>query len=92
MKNFSTFIPVVVATGLFAISAVSANATKSGAEQLRELMRPHAYIGGGVSQAARVATGNPNILVLDRRHSIGDIYSCTYTFRINPQRRILECD
>ena len=66
---------------------VEANAR--GKRQLKRLMRPHVGIIP-VTRAARAATGDPNIQVIDRRYSWDDVYTCSYMYRGN--RRLLVCD
>jgi len=51
----------------------------SGKERLYRLLRSHTRAGNPITQSVRDATGNPDIVVLDRRS--GDYfgsYSCSY--------------
>lgn len=61
---------------------------RSGAAQLKRLLNPHThYIA--VTRAARAATGNPNIRVIDRR--TGDsVFRCS--FLTVQGKRALICD
>ena len=87
----STFIRLAIAGAMLAGAAGSASAyVASGEEKLKKLLRPHAYYGQIVTGDIRAATGDPNIVVFDRRHIWGEIYSCNYiTYR---GKRALVCE
>jgi hypothetical protein len=62
----------------------------TGEQKLQKLLRPHAYYGQIVTDDVRAATGDPQIVVFDRRHIWGEIYSCNYmTYR---GKRALVCE
>ena len=66
------------------------NAASNPAAELQKLLRPHAFYGQRVTDAIRAATGDPNIVVIDRRSQWGEIYSCNYTNLRG--KRALVCD
>ena len=75
------------------VSAVSAGAqSNSGAAKLHMLLRSHTSVGQRVTQDVKNATGDPHIQVIDRRHTFGEVYRCSYSYRGNPRYRILVCD
>jgi hypothetical protein len=84
-------IRLTLAGALLAFFAGSASAyVATGEQKLRKLLRPHAYYGQIVTDDIRAATGDPNIVVFDRRNIWGEIYSCNYiTYR---GKRALVCD
>jgi len=81
-----------IALSVIALGSSGAFAERSGKQQLQRLLKPHtSYIR--ISKAARRATGNPNIIVIDRRgHSVrgGAISQCSFLKRYG--QRILACD
>ncbi|MGB7285452.1 MAG: hypothetical protein WBC71_00805 [Salaquimonas sp.] len=88
----ATTMSLAIGFAILASSAMSASAAQSGAAQLRALMNSHVYMGQRFTQAARNATGDPHIQVIDRRHTFGEVYRCSYMFRGNPRYRYVECD
>ena len=90
------FVPFVFAATLAVATvapiqpaiAQSVDQRASGAVQLRQLLRTHIYNGFPVSRAARAATGDPNITVIDRR--TGGASQCSFLNRFG--RRILQCN
>ena len=83
----------IMAIGALALLVVPANAQlvdprASGAEQLRQLLRSHLFSGEPVSSAARSATGDPHITVIDRR--TGGVSRCSYLYRRG--ERVLYCN
>ena len=77
------------------VSAAPAQAqyiTQQGAARLNFLLNTHVYAGQRVTQDVRNATGDPNIIVVDRRHTFGETYRCSYAYRGNPRYRYLVCD
>ncbi|MGI9399693.1 MAG: hypothetical protein ACR2O0_00440 [Rhizobiaceae bacterium] len=102
MRNIAIFIATMffVSPALAGDAAVSKTAplimaqlvTGTPQQKLQKLLRPHAYYGGRITDDIRAATGNPNIPVIDRRGTWGEIYSCNYVFmRGNQQGRTLVC-
>ena len=87
---------------LFAIAAVTAmsfttlpgsaaglvDLSADGKTQLRQLLRPHIPQGKFVSRAARAATGDPDITVIDRR--TGGVSRCSFLNQGN--KRVLLCE
>jgi len=54
------------------------------------LFKPHVYVGQVFGRSARASTGNPHIVVFDRRHEFGEVYQCSYfTYR---KKRAVVCD
>ena len=84
-------IRIALAAALLACAAGSASAyVQSGEQKLKKLLLPHAYYGQIVTDDIRAATGDPNIVVFDRRHIWGEIYDCNYiTYR---GKRALVCE
>ena len=81
------FLLVVAAATVLAPMTVSQ--AVAGANS-HPLFKPHAYTGQVFGRSARASTGNPNIVVFDRRHEIGEIYQCSYiTYR---GKRAVVCD
>jgi len=82
-----------LAIGAGALSATTASAKTSkgfhsGKATLQRLLRPHTYFIP-VSRAAREATGNPKIQVIDRRVGYGS-FQCS--FITHTGKRTLICD
>lgn len=86
-----TVIGLAIAGAMLAGATASASAyVMSGEQKLKKLLLPHAYYGQIVTDDIRAATGDPNIVVLDRRHIWGEIYTCNYfTYQ---GKRALQCD
>lgn len=71
-------------------TVVKVGAKLSGKQKLKRLMRPHSRWGNPITQDVRDATGDPNIVVLDRRGGSDDVYRCSF---ITLQgKRALTCD
>jgi hypothetical protein len=87
----SIIIRLAIAGAVLAGAAGSASAyVASGEQKLKKLLLPHAYYGQRVTDDVRAATGDPNIVVFDRRHTWGEIYSCNYiTYH---GKRAMVCD
>ena len=62
---------------------------ESGKQRLRRLLRSH-FLPLNVTKAARAATGDPNITVIDRRFSYDEPYSCS--FLTQQGKRVMICD
>ncbi len=93
MKTITKIIPAVaIAASVLASTAISANAAQSGAAQLHILLNSHVYMGQRFTQAAKNATGDPYIRVVDRRHTFGEVYRCSFSYRGNPRYRYVVCD
>lgn len=93
MKTLTKIIPsLAIAASLLASSSLSATAAQSGAVQLKKLLTSHVYTGQRFTQAAKNATGDPHIQVVDRRHTFGEVYRCSFSFRGNPRYRYVVCD
>lgn len=80
---------VTIATFTSAFVASPALANRSGEAQLQRLLSPHTNFIR-VSRAARAATGDPDITVIDRRGRSGEVYQCSFLTRYG--RRIMICD
>jgi hypothetical protein len=90
MRNLASILASAVAAALVATTPAHA---ETGAQKLDKLLRPHAFLGQRVTDDVRAATGEPNIIVIDRRWIWGEIYSCNYQFLgPNRTRRALVCD
>ncbi len=63
--------------------------SESGKKRLKRLLRPH-FLPLNVTRAARAATGDPNITVIDRRFSYDEPYSCS--FLTQHGKRVMICD
>lgn len=79
---------------LFAVAVASMAAAPAfvspAAASNHKFFKPHAYTGQVFGRSARASTGDPNIVVFDRRHEIGEIYQCSYiTYR---GKRAVVCD
>ncbi len=62
----------------------------SGAAKLKRLMRPHFGRYLPITQDIRDATGDPDIVVFDRRGLRSELYTCTFiTYR---GKRAMTCD
>ena len=71
-------------------NVIEVGAKLSGKQKLKRLMRPHSRWGNPITQDVRDATGDPDIVVLDRRGGSDDVYRCSY---ITLQgKRALTCD
>jgi hypothetical protein len=67
--------------------------TGTPAQKLQKLLRPHAFYGERVTADIRAATGDPNIIVQDRRWRWGEIYTCNYIYLQGGGRgRALVCE
>jgi hypothetical protein len=89
--DMSMVIRLAIAGAMLAGAAGGASAyVASGEQKLKKLLLPHAYYGQRVTDDVRAATGDPNIVVFDRRHIWGEIYSCNYiTYN---GKRAMVCD
>jgi len=56
-----------VIIGMMAASKVSTKLGLLSKAELKKMLRRHSYYGGGIPYGVRLATGDPNIPVIDRR-------------------------
>ncbi|MCJ8311286.1 MAG: hypothetical protein HRU27_20370 [Rhizobiaceae bacterium] len=64
----------------------------TGKQRLNRLFRPHYRIGNPITKSVRIATGDPNIQVLDYRGtSTSRLYTCSY-FNLRKGQRVLKCE
>lgn len=70
--------------------AISPLAVTPASASNHKFFKPHAYTGQGFGRSARASTGNPNIVVFDRRHEFGEIYQCSYI--THRGKRAVVCD
>ena len=61
----------------------------SGAHKLRQILESHVYYGLPVTREMRAATGDANIMVIERRQ-YGRVSKCSYLYR--GDRRQLLCN
>lgn len=65
--NFLLIGAIVMAQSAPAIGKTTEKPTARDRAELKKLLQTHTYYGGGIPYGVRLATGDPNIPIIDRR-------------------------